>query len=288
MKFSFGKRKRFSTSAVGIAVFAVFLVYALVLIVPYLYALNVSLKTRVEYTDKPIFALPEKPMFENYLRAWKELSSENSSVPMMFLNSLWYAGGMSFFGVFFSAMAAYVVAYYEFPGRRFFYVFALVAMLLPIMGSMASSLKFAQAIGAYNSPLFALLEAGCLGGSFIILYSTFKGVSRGYAESAFIDGAGHFRVFISIMLPQVISPLCALLLADFISLWSDCEVPLIYFPNLPTLSTGLYLYQDVVKKTLEYPVYFAGLLTCMVPTVVLFSVFQNTLMDIQMGGGLKG
>lgn len=113
-------------------------------------------------------------------------------------------------------------------------------------------------------------------------------MSRGYAESAFIDGAGHFRVFISIMLPQVISPLCALLLADFISLWSDCEVPLIYFPNLPTLSTGLYLYQDVVKKTLEYPVYFAGLLTCMVPTVVLFSVFQNTLMDIQMGGGLKG
>ena len=47
MKLSFGKRKRFSTSAVGIAVFVVFLVYALVLIVPYFYALNVSLKTDV-------------------------------------------------------------------------------------------------------------------------------------------------------------------------------------------------------------------------------------------------
>ena len=89
MKAAFGKRRKFSASAVGIAVFAIFLIYALILIVPYLYALNVSLKTRVEYTDKPIFALPEKPMLENYLRAWKELSSENTSVPMMFLNSLW-------------------------------------------------------------------------------------------------------------------------------------------------------------------------------------------------------
>ena len=47
MKAAFGKRRKFSASAVGIAVFVIFLIYALILIVPYLYALNVSLKTRV-------------------------------------------------------------------------------------------------------------------------------------------------------------------------------------------------------------------------------------------------
>ena len=90
------------------------------------------------------------------------------------------------------------------------------------------------------------------------------------------------------MLPQVISPISALFMTQFITLWSDDATPLVYFPNLPTLSTGLYMYQSVVKKTEQYPIYFAGLITCMIPTLTLFLIFQKNLMNVQMGGGLKG
>lgn len=82
--------------------------------------------------------------------------------------------------------------------------------------------------------------------------------------------------------------MCALVLSEFIVMWTDADTPLIFFPHLPTLAYGLYLYQDVVRKTLQYPVFFAGLITCMIPTVTLYAIFQRSLMDIQMGGGLKG
>ena len=120
------------------------------------------------------------------------------------------------------------------------------------------------------------------------MYATFKSLSWGYAEAAFIDGAGHFGTFFRIMLPQVISPMCALVLSEFIIMWTDADTPLIFFPDMPTLAYGLFLYQDVVRKTLQYPIFFAGLITCMIPTVALYAVFQRSLMDIQMGGGLKG
>ena len=281
-------KRHFRTNPVRIVVFGIFCVYALIIAVPYLWAIVCSLKTRYEYNESPIFDLPKNPMFINYVSAWTELAAEDTSVLKMLLNSIWYAVGRSVLGIMFSAMAAYVVARYDFPGRKFVYGFALVTMMLPVMGTMASGLKFAHAIGTYDSPLYVVLNATTLSGGFIILYSTFKTLSWGYAEAAFIDGAGHFRTYFTIMLPQIISPLCALILSEFIVMWTDADTPLIFFPHMPTLAYGLYLYQDVVKKTLQYPIFYAGLITCMVPTLVLYAVFQKSLMDIQMGGGLKG
>ena len=282
------RKKKFHTTPVRVIVFAVFVVYSITIAVPYIWTIITSLKTRPEYLNESVFSLPAKLKFDNYVKAWTELSTEGTSVPMMFVNSLWYAVGRSVLGILFSAMTAYVVAKYKFPGRKFLYTFAIVTMMIPVMGSMAMGLKFAKTIGTYNSPLYAILNAGALSGPFVILYSTFKTLSWEYAEAAMIDGAGHFGAFFKIMLPQIISPMCALILSEFILMWTDADTPIIFFPNMPTLAYGLYLYQDVVKKTLQYPIFFAGLMTCMVPTVVLYAIFQKSLMDIQMGGGLKG
>ena len=282
------RKKKFHTTPVRVIVFAVFVVYSITIAVPYIWTIIASLKTRPEYLNESVFSLPAKLKFDNYVKAWTELSTEGTSVPMMFVNSLWYAVGRSVLGILFSAMTAYVVAKYKFPGRKFLYTFAIVTMMIPVMGSMAMGLKFAKTIGTYNSTLYAILNAGALSGPFVILYSTFKTLSWEYAEAAMIDGAGHFGAFFKIMLPQVISPMCALILSEFILMWTDADTPIIFFPNMPTLAYGLYLYQDVVKKTLQYPIFFAGLMTCMVPTVVLYAIFQKSLMDIQMGGGLKG
>lgn len=281
-------RRKQKTSPVRILVFCIFVIYSVVVVIPYLWAIIVSLKTRYEYTELSVFALPKVSQWNNYLAAWSELATEGTSVPQMFINSIWYACGRSILGVLFSSMAAYVVARYRFPGRNAIYTFALITMMLPVLGTLPSSLKFAQLIGTYDSPLYVVLNASTLGSIFILMYATFKSLSWGYAEAAFIDGAGHFGTFFRIMLPQVISPMCALVLSEFIIMWTDADTPLIFFPDMPTLAYGLFLYQDVVRKTLQYPIFFAGLITCMIPTVALYAVFQRSLMDIQMGGGLKG
>ena len=239
------RKKKFHTTPVRVIVFAVFVVYSITIAVPYIWTIIASLKTRPEYLNESVFSLPAKLKFDNYVKAWTELSTEGTSVPLMFVNSLWYAVGRSVLGILFSAMTAYVVAKYKFPGRKFLYTFAIVTMMIPVMGSMAMGLKFAKTIGTYNSPLYAILNAGALSGPFVILYSTFKTLSWEYAEAAMIDGAGHFGAFFKIMLPQVISPMCALILSEFILMWTDADTPIIFFPNMPTLAYGLYLYQQI-------------------------------------------
>ena len=275
----------------GWVIFAVFALYTLILLVPYIYAAFASVSDYKDYYLK-IFPFPENGLkLKNYIDAWKNLKHEGNGVPSMILNSLWFAGGSAVLNVFLSSCGAYICSKYKFRGRKFLYWFALITMMIPIVGAMPSQLKFISAMGVYNSRLYIFVNAGTIGATFIIMYSCFQNLDWAYAESAFIDGAGHFTVFFKIMLPQVISPMTALILSDFILFWTDVESSLIYYPELPTLATGLYHFRSfviTVEGMRRYPAYFAAILLCIIPTVALFSIFQKKLMDIQLSGGIKG
>lgn len=278
-------------SVTGWVICAIFGIYMLILMIPYVYALFSSLSNYKEYYFS-VFPFPKDGLnFNNYVDAWNNLNHEGNSVPEMIINSLWFAGGSAVLGVFLSTCGAYVCAKYKFRGRSFLYWFALITMMIPVVGAMGSHLKFISAMGVYNSRLYILVNAQTIGAAFVIMYSCFQNVDWAYAESAFIDGAGHFTVFFKIMLPQVISPMTALILSDFILFWADVESSLVYYPELPTLATGLYHFRSFVitaEGMQRYPAYFAAILLCVIPTITLFTIFQRKLMDIQLSGGLKG
>ena len=289
-KLSVGKEKN-TLGVLGWVIFGVFGLYTLVLLMPYIYAAFASVSDYKEYYLN-IFPFPKDGLkLKNYLDAWKNLKHEGNGVPEMILNSLWFAGGSAVLNVFLSACGAYLCSKYKFRGRSFLYWFALITMMIPVVGAMPSQLKFISAMGVYNSRMYIFVNASAIGATFIIMYSCFQNLDWAYAESAFMDGAGHFTVFFKIMLPQVISPMTALILSDFIIFWTDVESSLIYYPELPTLATGLYHFRSfviTVEGMRRYPAYFAAILLCIIPTVTLFSIFQKKLMDIQLSGGIKG
>lgn len=130
--------------------------------------------------------------------------------------------------------------------------------------------------------------AGGFGFNFVVLYSYFKSLPWSYAEAGFLDGASHLTVFMKIMLPQAINVMGALLIVAGIGLWNDYMAPILFLRDFPTLSAGLYVYQMQTMRKLNVPVLFAGLLLSVLPVIVLFVCFQNTMMDMTMAGGLKG
>lgn len=285
------KAKRKKPSVINSLVLIIFIVYAIGLIIPYLLGFMISLKTPGEYYNTKILELPGSFNLANYVEAWKGMGAIGQSIPSMLLNSIWYAGGMAAFSVLFSSMSAYVVAKYKFPGKSVIYSFALITMMIPIMGSLPSQLKYLKVLNALNSPIYVLFMCQVIGMIFIVMLSAFKGVSWEYAEAAFIDGAGPFLVFFRVMLPQVMPVMIAMFLTNFVYLWADGEAPLIFFDRLPPLALGLLFYKEKVDANFfgtSIPIFFSGLMVCMVPTIILFSVFQKTLMEIQMGGGIKG
>lgn len=267
----------------------IFLIYAISLLIPLLWGIWNSFLTRAEYNAvSDMIKVPSGIQFDNYINAWKELSANGVSMVTMMLNSLWWAAGSTFLVLMANTMTAYVCEKYKFVGAGFFKKFQWITMSIPIMGNMAANLKWLRTIHVYDSYLYILGTIGGLGFMFIFMSSTFRGLSWEYAEAAFVDGAGHYRVFFQVMLPQVLPTMTALFVSEFITRWNDSMTPLVFFPSLPTLASGLYVYQTIASRAINYPMLFAALVMCMIPVLVLYMFFQDSLMDLQLGGGVKG
>ena len=266
--------------------FVVFGVYTLLLLGPIFWTFLNSLKTRLEYLES-VVALPKQWLFSNYIQAFKVLSAGGKNVFVMLINSMWLAVAQPTISILTASMASYVISKYKFPGRHVIWTTMIVMMIVPIYGSGASVYKMYQALHMYDSPLILLASVTGLGGSMMII-AAFDGVSKTYMEAAFIEGAGHFRIFWRIMFPQVTGLLFALWIMAFIGAWNDYMGPIMYLPSFVTLSSGLYIYQVEQARKLNTPVLFAGALMCIVPVVTLFIVFQDKFINLSYGSGIKG
>lgn len=280
-------RNKTKSSMARIIMFILFSLYAFTILFVIFMGINVSLMTSREAASGALFP-GEGLQLKNYIDAWQRIKPFSSDVNLlgMTLNSIWYAAGTAFLGVLFPSIPAYLLAKYKFPGRNVLYVYAIVTLMLPIMGSAASSIKFYRTIGVLDTPFMIFMLASSFGENFLILYACFKGVSWQYAESAFIDGASHFKVWSNIMLPQMKGPMTALFVVGFIARWSDTDTTLLYMRTHATIASGLYEYS--ARDAYNIPILFSGFVMSALPILILFICFRKRIMDIQMGGGLKG
>lgn len=279
-------------------VFAIFVLYAVSLLMPFLYLLINSLKGSLEYLNDlnagKTMALPDKLLFGNYAEAFtsmKMLDSMGEAIylPEMLFNSILYSGITVAGGVLASSLTAFVLAKYRFKLRGFFYGIAVFSMTLPIIGSTGANFKLVYNLGIYNTWFYPLLTGfGGFGFNFLILYGFFSNLSWSYAEAVFIDGGGHGTAFFKVMLPQASPAILTLAIMSFITAWNDYTTVLLYMPDFPNLASGIYRIKQSLKRGGNYPVYFAGLIVSILPVIALFAAFSDTIMSNFTVGGLKG
>ena len=261
--------------------------YAFTLIYAMGWAVLSSLKTQMEFSTN-LVGLPKEWKFDNYLQAFRSVQAGGHNMFEMFFNSIWYSCGGALLGVIASAMVAYVVAKYEFPGRGLVYAVALVTMMIPVVGSFPSQYRMYSQLGILDSPLLLVTKFSGFGFNFVMLYSFFKTLSWTYAEAGFIDGASHLKVFLKVMLPQALPVMGSLFLVATVQLWNEYMEPNLFLQSHPTLSSGLYIFQLEMTRGTNYPLLFAGLIVSVIPVIILFAKFQNTMMESMSMGGLKG
>jgi ABC-type glycerol-3-phosphate transport system permease component len=272
--------------------FILFLLYSLTIIYTLFWLFTNSLKT-VDDWDASKFSLPVEfiksgLLFDNYTAAWTELNYDGVGVPGMLFNSVWYSVGGAFVAVWFCCLTAYVISKYTFVGRNLIYTVAIIQMVLPIVGNLPATYKMYNDLNITNSPLLLIVNAGGLGGNFMILYATFQGVSNSYMEAAKIDGAGHYSILFQVMLPQAMPTMFAIFLLGFIGSWNDYMGPLLYLEDYPTLATGLMVFEKDMIYNINMPVFYAGTVILVLPTIVLFAIFSDKMMTSVSIGGLKG
>lgn len=270
-------------------VFVLLALYAASIIYPIVWIFLSSLKEPLEYALDMV-ALPQKWLFSNYPKAFERLSLQGGITFFdMIWNSVWYTTLASGLSAFMASVTGYCLSKYNFKAKGVIYGTAIFCMTVPIVGTMAAYYKLISQLGVLDTPLYVVVtHMSSWGAYFLIMYGFFKNVSWSYAEAVLIDGGSHFTVFFRIMLPQARGPLFTLFLMAAIGNWNDYMTVILYLPSYQTLSSGLYTYRAVMERSVEYPMYFAGLIISIIPIVTLFAAFSNVIMTNMSVGGLKG
>ena len=268
-------------------VFVLFALYAITLIYPFIWAFLSSLKTHTEFIMNR-FSFPKNWIFRNYVDAFVQLQVNGNNMIVMLLNSLWLTVGGTLISVASSTVLAYVVNKYKFPGRNLIYAISLIVMILPIVGSLPAAYRLLNQLRLTDSVFLLLTYTGGFGFNFIVMYGFFSNLSWSYAEASFVDGGSDFYTFVRVMLPQARPAIFALMIIAAIGVWNDYNTPLLYLPHFPTIAVGIYQFELNIIYGGSYPILFAGMLLSMLPVLILFIFFQDTIMGNMSVGGLKG
>lgn len=266
-----------------------------------------SVKGYSDPMDGNLFGLPRSPeefeyaegwMFQNYKSALTIMSLSVTRVgkpPLtvyvyqMLGNSFVYSVAMSVFQIASMVLAAYACAKYDFKGRGLIYGAAVFVMIIPIIGSLSSELRFARALGLYDSLLgVCLMKCKYAGLYFLVFYATFRGISWTYAEAAQLDGAGDWYIFFHIMLPLARNTISAVFILLFIQYWNEYYTPMMFLPSMPTVAYGLYRFQFTPSQFNTIPVQLAASFIVCVPIIIVFCVFKDKIIGNITMGGLKG
>ena len=234
------------------------------------------------------FELPEKWQWSNYIEVFDALEVRGVNFIGMTINTLLMVLIMPLTGIGGIVCTAYAISRYRFPGRNFLLSLNLVTMTLPIFGGTAATLALYKALGMYDTPLLLLSCVGCFGGDFLFIMACFKGVSRSYGEAAKIDGAGPLRIMVQIDVPMAMGTISALWILALVARWNDSGTALLYWPNMPTLATGIYLFNLEMTYRVRMDIMMAATVVSGIPPLLLFAIFHKKMLSNISFGGLKG
>lgn len=228
--------------------------------------------------------------FDNYVKIFTtKYSSAKITMFGMLKNSLVLIAVCTGLQAIVPVITGYVVARYKTRLGAIAVQLVIISMVVPAIGSTASTYAFMSAIKLKDKWLgIFLMNAGGLGFGMLLYKNYFSSVSWEYAESAFLDGAGNLRVFFSIMYPQALPLIVSMAILNVIGLWNDYMTPYLFLNSKPTVALGVYSIQTRAEQSGAMPQAFAAMTFMTVFVLAIYAAFSKTIMSSMSVGGLKG
>jgi N-acetylglucosamine transport system permease protein len=278
---------RQSTSKLGMGCIYIFLgFWSLVVIIPMVWVLVTSFKTDQEIFFSP-WLPPAKLMFENFVRAWTK-----ADIGRYFLNSLIVIIPAIFFTLLFSAMAGYVLARYPFKANRLIFFGFMGGMLFPVALALVPLFFLLQTFKILDSHFGLILVYIAYSLPFTVFFMTsfMKTLPSELIEAAIIDGAGSYQLFFLIVIPLSRNGLVSMGIFNFLGMWNQYILPLVLLTSQKkyVLSQGLAFLQHQQRYQSDWSGLFAAVVIVMLPTLIVYIIFQSQIQRGLTVGALKG
>jgi multiple sugar transport system permease protein len=264
-----------------IVLHAVIIVGAIAMFFPFLWTIVTSLTPGAGLTLTPSL-VPENASLEAYWRLFAE-----RPFGRIILNSVGLAAATTVVQLLTSATAAYAFSRLPFRGRGVVFAVYLATMMIPLQVLIVPLFVELKTLGLINTYLGALLPTFASAFGIFLLRQAVNQVPRELDEAATLDGAGHFRIFWQVILPNIRPALATLTVFAFMGSWNSFLWPLVVLrsPELQTLPVALAGLQG--QYTTEWDIVMAGSVVSVLPMLALYVFAQKYVVQGVASSGIK-
>lgn len=250
-----------------------------------------SFSTSKEIFSGTVFQFESGIHLENYAKAWN-----TSNVSVFFMNSLVYAAISCVLLIVICAPAAYVLSRFTFLGNKLIQNGFVAAMgvpatmiVLPLFGLVAGWNILNVSLA--NRAVLVFLYVGInVPYTTIFLLTFFSNLSRSFEEAAAIDGCPPMKTFWKIMFPMAQPGIITVTIFNFINVWNEYFMSLIFANSdkVKSVAIGLYGMINSMRYTGDYAGMFAAVVIVFLPTFILYIFLSEKIIAGVTGGGVKG
>ena len=260
---------------------------ALVALIPFVWMISTSVMSLGEALGTAFF--PSEIHLENYVEAWNRGQFNEYFVNSVLITVITLVGELTF-----SVLAAYAFARMKFPGRDLIFGILLSTMMIPAMVNIIPNFLTVTWLGRMgpikwinNWPALTVPFMGSVF-SIFLLRQFFAQIPDELFDAARIDGAGHLRFLLQIVLPLSKAPVMVIIVLSFIGSWNSLAWPLLVTntPDWRPISVGLLNFVEEAGQ--EINLTMAGAFITIIPILLLYFFTQKQFTESIARSGLKG
>ncbi len=253
----------------------------IVMIMPIAYMLSASFKFPYEVTELNL--IPKEPTLENYSYVLSD-----SRFPTWFLNSLVIAIATTVSNVFFDALVGYTLCKFTFRGRYIVFIAILSTLMIPTEMLVIPWYLMSQQFGWLDSYWGIMFPGMMTAFGVFLMKQFFESVPDDFLEAARIDGLNEFQIWWTVAMPLVKPALAALAIFVFLGNWTAFIWPLIVTNSVEMYTLPVGLTTFAVEQAVEWELIMTGAAISVLPTLIVFLVFQRYIIQGVVMAGLKG
>jgi sn-glycerol 3-phosphate transport system permease protein len=266
-----------------IILYAVNIILGIMVILPILYALNISLMPHDQIFSYPPKLIPSKLYFKNYADALNA-----APILRFILNSFIVSLSITIGQIIICCLAAFAFSFFNFKGKNLIFILVLATMMIPGESTMISNyltIGNFKWLDTYKALIIPYLSSAM--GIFMIrqYYLT---LPKEIYEAAKMDGCSNFRFFISIVLPMSKPIVGSLGVYTFITSWNHYMWPLLVTSkeSSRTVQIGISMLQFAENQS--FGLIMAGIIMVLLPSILIFIFGQKQLIEGMTSGAVKG
>ncbi|GAB3576172.1 carbohydrate ABC transporter permease [Leifsonia lichenia] len=255
------------------------------MVFPFIWMLITSFKTLPQLLNDPLSFLPQPFTFQNYVDAWND-----APFAQAYFNSIYIAILVVIGTLITAAMAGYAFARIKFRGSRALFIVFLATQMIPMQVTLIPFYFLMAKLGWVDSHLSLIIPAALANPFAVFLMRQFVlSLPKELEEAALVDGAGRWRIFWSIILPNLRPGLGALAIIVALSTWNNFLLPLVLL-NSQDLFTVPLLLQSFRGQfgSINYGLIMAASAVATIPMLVAFVIGQRRILNSMAASGLGG